>query len=41
VGDLNRLVVARKLANSEIEVADQAHAPVAMQGEQGPILGRW
>jgi hypothetical protein len=41
VGDLNRLVIARKLPESEAEVAEKTNAPIAMQGERGPILGRW
>jgi hypothetical protein len=41
VGDLARLVVARKIAGSETEVADKTQAPEAMQGERGSILGRW
>jgi hypothetical protein len=41
VGDLARLVVARKMPESEIGVAEKTRAPVAMQGERGSILGPW
>ncbi|MBL9134510.1 MAG: hypothetical protein JNK85_01515 [Verrucomicrobiales bacterium] len=41
IGDLARMVVARKIPNSDNEVVDKTLHPVAMNGERGPILGRW
>ena len=41
IGDLARMVVARKIAGSEMVVAEKTNNPDAMKGERGSILGRW
>lgn len=41
VGDLQRMVVARKIANSEAQVIEKTLDPISMKGERGGILGRW
>ena len=41
VGDSQRMVIARKIANSEAAVVEKTLDPVAMKGERGGILGRW
>jgi hypothetical protein len=41
IGDLNRLVVARKLAGSEQEVIEKTFNPESMKGERGSVLGLW
>jgi hypothetical protein len=41
VGDLGRLVVARKIDGSDTEITERTRAPEAMQGERGSLLGRW
>lgn len=40
-GDLNRMVVAHKVANSETSVIEKTLNPIAMKGERGSILGLW
>lgn len=41
IGDLSRMVVARKITDSENEVIQKTQDPAAMKGERGSILGRW
>jgi hypothetical protein len=41
IGDPSRLVIGRKLADSEAGVVDRAADPESMKGERGTILGRW
>ena len=41
IGDSHRLVVARKVADSEKEVGEKTRTPSAMKGECGSILGLW
>ena len=41
VGDSHRLVVARKVAESEKEVGEKTQTPSAIKGERGSILGLW
>jgi hypothetical protein len=41
VGDLNRMVVARKIPGSETGVIEKTRDPIAMKGERGDILGLW
>jgi hypothetical protein len=41
IGDRARMVVARKVPGSEIEVVERTRHPKAMEGERGSILGRW
>jgi hypothetical protein len=41
IGDLNRMVVARKVPNSDLEVIQKTTDPVALKGERGSILGLW
>jgi hypothetical protein len=41
IGDLARMVVARKVPNSESEVREKTENPIARQGERGPLLGLW
>jgi hypothetical protein len=41
VGDLARMVVARKIPGTETSVADKTLHPDAMKGERGSILGLW
>ena len=41
VGDLQRMVVARKVPNSEAQVIEKTLDPISMKGERGGILGRW
>ena len=41
VGDMRRLVVARRMAGSDQQVIDRTVAPESMQGELGSILGLW
>jgi hypothetical protein len=41
VGDIQRLVIARKVADSEAGVIDRTRNPRALLGERGAILGRW
>ncbi len=41
VGDLNRMVVARKIPGSETGVIEKTRDPIAMKGERGTILGLW
>lgn len=41
VGDSHRLVVARKIPDSDVEVIEKTRNPVAMKGERGGILGLW
>jgi hypothetical protein len=41
VGDSQRMVVARKIPNSDRTVIEKTLNPVAMNGERGGILGRW
>jgi hypothetical protein len=41
VGDRSRMVIARKLPGSEDEVVTKTHAPEALNGERGSILGLW
>lgn len=40
-GDSARLVVARKVAGSEVEVIAKTRDPLALKGERGGLLGRW
>lgn len=40
-GDAARLVVARKVAGSEVEVIAKTRDPLALKGERGGLLGRW
>lgn len=40
-GDLNRMVIARKVAGSRAEVEEKTAHPAAMEGELGGILGLW
>ena len=41
VGDSQRMVVARKLPDSEADVIQKTLDPSSMKGERGGILGRW
>ena len=41
VGDLTRMVVARKVARSDTSVSKKTRDPEAMKGERGSILGLW
>lgn len=41
VGDLSRMVIARKVAGSETDVIQKTQDPAALKGERGTILGRW
>ena len=41
IGDLNRMVVARKVARSDSAVTKKTREPDAMKGERGSILGLW
>jgi hypothetical protein len=41
VGDTARLVVARKIPDSDNEVIQRTLDPIAMKGERGSILGLW
>jgi hypothetical protein len=41
VGDLSRMVVARKLTRSSTVVTKKTRDPEATKGERGSILGRW
>ncbi|HYG36824.1 MAG TPA: hypothetical protein VEC99_18675, partial [Clostridia bacterium] len=41
VGDLYRMVIARKISGSETDVIAKTQDPDAMKGERGSILGRW
>ena len=41
VGDLARMVVARKVARSDTTVIKKTRDPEAMKGERGSILGLW
>ncbi len=41
IGDLARMVIARKIPGSESSVIDKTLNPDAMKGERGSILGRW
>jgi hypothetical protein len=41
VGDLNRMVVARKVARSAAAVVKKTRDPAAMKGERGSVLGLW
>lgn len=41
VGDSYRMVIARKLPNSETEVVAKTNDPEAIKGERGSILGLW
>jgi hypothetical protein len=41
IGDLHRMVVARKIPGSEAAVVEKTRNPEAMKGERGCILGSW
>jgi hypothetical protein len=41
IGDMDRLVVARKVPGSDQTVIDRTVAPESMRGERGSILGLW
>jgi hypothetical protein len=41
IGDLSRMVVARKNADSAQAVIDSTREPIALNGERGSILGLW
>ena len=41
IGDLNRMVIARKVPGSETGVIEKTRNPDAMKGERGSILGLW
>ena len=41
IGDSHRLVVARKVPESDKEVGEKTRNPAAMKGECGSILGLW
>jgi hypothetical protein len=41
VGDMRRLVIARKIAGSETGVIEKTLNPTAVKGEGGTILGLW
>ncbi len=41
IGDLNRMVVARKVPSSQVEVIQKTTDPVALKGERGSVLGLW
>jgi hypothetical protein len=41
VGDLSRLVVARKMPSSDLTVIEKTHNPESLKGERGSILGLW
>lgn len=41
IGDLNRMVIARKVTGSEAGVIAKTIDPLALKGERGPILGLW
>lgn len=41
VGDLTRMVVARKVVRSDTTVTKKTRDPDAMKGERGSILGLW
>ena len=41
VGDSRRMVVARKVAGSESEVAEKTRDPSSTKGERGSLLGLW
>jgi hypothetical protein len=41
VGDLQRMVVARKAAGSETSVVDKTRNPESMKGERGSVIGVW
>lgn len=41
VGDLSRMVIARKAVGSEVDVVAKTQDPAALKGERGALLGRW
>lgn len=41
IGDLSRMVIARKIPGSEIEVTVRTQDPSALKGERGGLLGLW
>lgn len=41
VGDVRRMVIARKVTGSEAEVIEKTTNPVALKGERGSLLGLW
>ncbi|MCI0535233.1 MAG: hypothetical protein L0Z50_08395 [Verrucomicrobiales bacterium] len=41
IGDLNRMVIARKVPGSETGVIEKTRDPIAMKAERGSILGLW
>lgn len=41
VGDSQRMIVAHKLADSEIEVGAKTRDPASTKGERGSVLGLW
>jgi hypothetical protein len=41
IGDLSRMVIARKIPGSEVEVTARTEDPSALKGERGGLLGLW
>lgn len=41
VGDLSRMVIARKVPGSEVEVTRKTRDPESLKGERGGLLGLW
>lgn len=41
IGDLRRMVVARRIPGSEVGVIGKTLDPIALKGERGSILGLW
>jgi hypothetical protein len=41
IGDVNRMVVSRKVPGSDRGVIEKTHEPEAMKGERGSVLGLW
>jgi WD40 repeat protein len=41
IGDVTRLVIARKISRSEAGVVEKTRNPASLKSERGAILGRW